>query len=125
MNHPRQTTYGSDYGPLTEWENGVLLQALQASQGRIGTAVRGLAVEAGYEFVVVHACISADDADTREDIQELVDDLGNAMEPIVDPMPRVELHLQVGDTDPSWSGYQRRRLYLMHWRARGSAPSPS
>ncbi|WP_406051484.1 hypothetical protein [Kribbella sp. NBC_00889] len=119
MRHePPETTYGPDYGPRIEWENGVLVQALQASQGRIGTAVRGLAVEAGYERVVLHACVSTDDADTREDMQELVDDLESAMDPIVDPMPSVELHLQVGDADPSWTGYHHRRLYLMHWRAR-------
>ena len=115
---PPKTTYGPGYGPRTEWENGVLLEALQASQGQIGAAVRGLAVEAGYERIVVHACVSNDDADTREDLQELVDDLTSAMEPIVHPMPRVDLQLQVGDADPSWSGYYHRRLYLTHWRAR-------
>jgi hypothetical protein len=30
----------------------------------------------------------------------------------------VRLQLHVGDTDPDWSGYDHRRLYLMHWRAR-------
>ena len=116
---PPKITYGPDYGRRTEWENGVLLDALQASQGRIGTAVRGLAVEAGYARVIVHACVSADDdADTREDMQELVDDLASALGSTVDPVPSVELRLQVGDTDLSWSGYHHRRLYLMHWRAR-------
>ena len=29
---PPEATYGPDYGPRIEWENGVLLQALQASR---------------------------------------------------------------------------------------------
>jgi hypothetical protein len=116
---PPRTAYGPDYGPRVEWENGVLLEALQASQGQIGVAVRGLAVEAGYERVVVHACVSTDDADTRQDLEEMVHDMESALEAMVDPMPTVELRMHVGDTDVSWSGYHHRRLYLMHWRGRG------
>lgn len=115
---PPKITYGPDYGPRTEWENLVLLEALQASQGQVGPAVRGLAVAAGYDQVVVHACVSTDDADTLEDLQEMVADLACSLEAFVDPMPSVELRLQVGDSDPTWSGYHHRRLHLMHWRGR-------
>lgn len=111
-------TYGPDYEPRSEWENLVLLEALQAAQGQIGTHVRGVAVEAGYELVVVHACIDSDDADTAEDLAELASDIQGSMEQYVEPTPTVELRLHVGNTDPSWPGYEHRRLYLMHWRAR-------
>ena len=110
--------YGPDYEPRTEWENLVLLEALQATQGQIGTHVRGVAAEAGYELVVVHACIDSEDADTAEDLAELASDIEVSMGQYVEPTPTVELRLHVGDTDPSWPGYEHRRLYLMHWRAR-------
>ena len=115
---PPRVTYGPDYGPRGEWENLVLLEALQASQGQIGTHVRGVAVEAGYGRVVVHVCIDGEDADTVEDLSELANSMESAMEKYVEPVPTVELRLHVGDTDPSWPGYKYRRLYLMHWRAR-------
>ena len=117
---PPRVTRGPDYGPRVEWENLVLLEALQASQGQISASVRGLAVEVGFEHVVVHACLSNEDTDTVEDLEELVDDMASAMEPYIEPMPTVELRVHVGDTDTSWSGYSQRRLYLIHWRARES-----
>jgi hypothetical protein len=65
----------------------------------------------------VHACVAVEDSDTREDLDDLVDYIESSMGPITDPMSAVELRLQVGDTDQSWSGYDHRRLYLLHWRA--------
>jgi hypothetical protein len=114
---PPRVKYGPDYEPRTEWENLVLLEALQAAQGQIGTHVRGVAVEAGYELVVVHACIDSEDADTAEDLAELASVIEVSMEQYIEPAPAVELRLHVGETDASWPGYGHRRLYLMNWRA--------
>jgi hypothetical protein len=115
---PPQIAYPPNYGPSAEWANLVALEAQQNSVGQIGASVRGLAVEPGYELVVVHACVSHKVADDLEDLQELVDDMSDSMEPFVRPLPRVELRLHVGETDASWSGRGHRMLYLMHWRAR-------
>ena len=115
---PPQFTHGPNYGPSAEWANLVWLEALQSSVGQVGASVRGLAVEPGFEVVVVHACVSHEVADELEDLQQLVDDMSDSMEPFVRPLPKFELRLHVGDTDPSWSGREHRPLYLVHWRAR-------
>ena len=115
---PPRIGYGPAYGPRTEWENFVLVQALQEAQGQVSGHVRGIAVEAGYEMVVIHACLDAEEPDTVEDLEELVHDLDGVLEDLAVPAPTVRLQLHVGDTDPDWSGYEHRRLYLMHWRAR-------
>src|SRR3954447_230733 len=77
---PPRVTYGPDYEPHTEWENLVLLEAVRATQRQIGTHVRGVAVEAGHELVVVHACIDNEDADTAEDLAELASEIEVSME---------------------------------------------
>lgn len=112
-------TYGPEFGPRVEWQNQVLLEALQASQGLIGPSVLGLAIEAGYDLVVLHACVSFEHAEDLEDLKELAADLSDALESYTSPAPAVELRVQVGETDQSWSGYQQRRLYLVNWRIRG------
>ncbi|MBM0125634.1 hypothetical protein [Pimelobacter simplex] len=120
---PPRVTYGPDYGPRTEWENLVLLECLRASQGRLDAHVRGVAVEAGYELVVVHACVDREDAATVEDLAELATDTEASLEQYVEPPPTVQLRLHEGDTDRSWPGYEHRRVYLAHCRARGNTSS--
>jgi len=115
---PPQVKYGPDYGPRTAWQNVVLLEALQVAQGQIGAHVRGVAVEAGDELIVVPACIDDEDANTLEDLAELTSHIEASLEQYVEPTPAVQLRLHVGDTDPSWPGYEHRRLHLMHWRTR-------
>lgn len=115
---PPGTTFGPNYGKRTQWENLVLLEALQASQGQIGAEVRGVSVEAGYELIVVHACVSAAGPDTVEDLEELASDMESSMTTYVQPVPSLKLRLHEGDTDQSWSGYEHPRLFLMHWRSR-------
>lgn len=115
---PPATTFGPNYGQRTEWENLVLREALQASLGQISARVRGVSIEAGYDLIVVHACIGATDQATLDDLEELVGDMVASMDTYVHPVPDVELRLHEGDTDQSWSGYEHPRLYLMHWRAR-------
>lgn len=118
-----KVTYGPDYGPRVEWENFVLVQALQSSQGAIGPSVRGLAVEAGPRKVVLHACLShRDDADCEE-LRDLTSDLLYSLEYLCDPVPDVALAMYFGDTDESWPGYRQARLYLISERAR-AASSP-
>jgi hypothetical protein len=60
-----------------------------------------VAVEAGHELVVVHACIDNEDADTAKDLAELASEIEVSMEQYVERSPAVELRLHVGDTDPS------------------------
>jgi hypothetical protein len=67
---PPRVTRAPDYGPRAEWENLVLLEALQASQGQISESVRGLAVEVGLE-----------------------------RDPYFEPTPTIELRVHVGHTD--------------------------
>lgn len=120
-----KVTYGPDYGPRVEWENFVLVQALQSAQGAIGPSVRGLAVEAGPRKVVLHACLShRDDAD-MEELRDLTSDLLYSLEYLCDPVPEVALDLYFGETDESWPGYRRVRLYLISERARAVSNLPT
>ncbi|MEQ4205767.1 hypothetical protein [Actinopolymorpha sp. B9G3] len=107
-----QVTYGPDFGPAVEWENFVLLEALQSSQGAIGPTVRGIAVEAGTRRVVIHACLAhRDETDVRE-LQDMASDLLYSLEFLCEPVPSVELSLYIGETVASWPGHMHRRLYL-------------
>ena len=107
-----KVTYGPDFGPEVEWQNFVLLEALQSSQGAIGKTVRGIAVEAGPRRVVIHACVShRDEIDYRE-LQDMVTDLMYSLEYLCEPAPEVALSLYVGQTDDAWPGHMHRRLFL-------------
>lgn len=107
-----KVTYGPDFGPNVEWENFVLLQALQSSQGAIGPTIRGIAIEAGPQRVIVHACVSHRDETDYRELQDMVSDLMYSLEYLCEPPPNVSLSLHVGQTDSSWPGHNHRRLFL-------------
>lgn len=104
--------WGPDYGPRLMWENFALLMALQASIGCIGPDVRGIAVEARPDRIVIHACLRRRSERALEDLADLTSDLETDLTGTTDPPVEVQLVTEVGDTDQSWSGYQYRRLYL-------------
>lgn len=113
-----KVTYGPGFGPQVEWENFVLVQALQSAQGAIGPSVRGLAVEAGPREVIVHACLSHRDEADLEELRDFTSDLLNSLEYLCDPAPDVTLALYFGDIDESWPGCRQRRLYAISDQAR-------
>lgn len=102
---------GSDYDAKTAWENWALLMTLTASQGLIGPLVRAVAVEATADRIVVHVCVEAETAVFTDDLQDLIGDL-EAQAANADPMPVVELRVEIGHPGPDWSGSSHRRLYL-------------
>jgi hypothetical protein len=102
---------GADYDAKTEWENSALLMTLNASQGLIGPLVRAVAVEATTDRIVLHVCVEAETAVLIHDLQDLIGDL-EAEAVIAEPMPVIELRVEVGQPGPDWSGSSHRRLYL-------------
>lgn len=102
---------GPGYGPRVEWENWVLLAALQASQGLLGPLVRAVAVEATPDRVVVHVAAREKTTLLMEDLGDLISDLEAGLS-YAEPRPDVELRVEVGPAGPEWSGHPHPRLFM-------------
>jgi hypothetical protein len=107
-------TYGPSFGPATQWETFVVVQALQASLGLIHPEMTALAVEAQPDAVVLHACIQGSTPELTEVFQDIIGDLKAALDPITDPVVPITVRTYIGDSGPEWPGYPFRRLYMRY-----------
>jgi hypothetical protein len=113
-----QAIRGPAAGSRLDWENDAVLLVLQGSQGLIGREINAASVQADPDRIVIHVCLREDSEAVREDLDDLVFEVGELMGGVVEPMVEVTVSTYVGDTGPEWPGYVHRRLFLINDRDR-------
>lgn len=92
------------------FENMLVIDALQASLGLISRNIRGISVQLESGKIVLHFALYNHDADVVEDIDEMAFELdalrGGAI--------RIETRLYVGPPDKIWPGRAGRLIFLAH-----------
>lgn len=99
----------SDRNLALEWENRVVLSAVQALLGFLTPVLRGVAVEVDGMSVRVYFALAATDAETREDIDDVIGDIEGLLWPAETD---VRSRVSVGSAGPGWEGRQHRMVLL-------------
>ncbi|MDG4787111.1 hypothetical protein O7626_14430 [Micromonospora sp. WMMD1102] len=91
-----------------EYENEVVLDALQASLGLISEYVRAVSVQIHEDKITLHFAVHEQNAGVDEDIDEMIFEL----DALRDGSVRIEASVYVGIPDGAWPGRGGRLLFL-------------
>ena len=92
--------------------NRVVLFAMQASVGLLGSEIEGLAVELEGDSATLHVALSRSSEAVEENLSDLVGNLEANFGGTPESDIRVILKRYVGPTDESWPGRKHRLIYL-------------
>jgi hypothetical protein len=90
-----------------EWENYVVLQAVQALLGLVTPRVRAVSVRANPDLVTLFFAMDKCELVDQQDI----DDAGFELDVLLDGKPRIDSSIHVGVDDEAWDGFPHRRIY--------------
>jgi hypothetical protein len=91
-----------------ERENGLVLDAMQASLGLISAKIYAISVARGVEVIVMHFAV----AELSVDVEEDVDDILFELDALRGGTEKIEASVHVGFPDGAWSGRSGRLFYL-------------
>lgn len=99
----------SDLSPALDWENRVVLSVVQALLGFVTPLLRGVAVELDGDTVTIHFAVSELDAETADDIADVIGDVEGLLWPTE---VNVTSNVHQGEAGPDWEGRQHRMVLL-------------
>jgi hypothetical protein len=116
MPHPAEQYYSPKLSLSEERallrRNYLLLMTGQAALGLIGPEIRGIAVEARSDEVVLHIAVTSDTEALREDVKDITDDLDAYLAGGPERLTPISTQIHVGQADTTWPGRAHDLLYL-------------
>jgi hypothetical protein len=91
-----------------DMENGLVLDALQASLGLVSPGMKAIAVLLDVDRIVLHFAVS----ERSPDIDEDIDDIAFELDALREGSIAIVTEVHVGVPDASWSGRAGRLVYL-------------